>query len=78
MTPDTQLRTRLRAAVDDTTVPPGLADAALVGGRRRRRRRTAGALALATAVVVGGVLVTPMLGQPDVGPGVAAGGGSSA
>ena len=73
MTLDTQLRTRLTSAVDDTTVPPGLAGAALVGGRRRRRRRTTGALALATAAVVGGVLVTPLLGQPDVGPGVASG-----
>lgn len=73
MTLDTQLRDRLTSAVDDTTVPPGLARTALAGGRRRRRRRTSGGIALATVAVVGGVLVAPMLAQPDVGPGVASG-----
>lgn len=60
MTLDTQLRTRLTYAVDDTTVPPGLARAALTGGRRRRRRRrAAGVVALVTAAVVGGALLLP-------------------
>ena len=60
MTLDTLLRTQLTSAVEDTTVPPGLARAALAGGRRRRRRRRAGrAVALATAAVVGGALLAP-------------------
>ena len=60
MTLDTQLRTRLTTAVDDTAVPPGLAQAALSGGRRRRRRRrTVGGIALATATVVGGAMLLP-------------------
>jgi hypothetical protein len=53
MTLDTQLRTQLTSAVQDTTVPPGLARGAVSGGRRRRRRRAvAGGLALAAAAVV--------------------------
>ena len=59
MTLDTQLRTRLTTAVDDTAVPPGLALAALSGGRRRRRRRTAAGIALATVAVVGGAMLLP-------------------
>ncbi|MCY4724804.1 hypothetical protein NYO98_00820 [Nocardioides sp. STR2] len=74
MTPDTQLRMRLTAAVADTTTPPGLARAALGGGRRRRRRRTASALALATAAVIGGVLLLPDGGPTAVEGRVAAGG----
>lgn len=53
MSIDTQLRTQLTSAVEDTTVPPGLARGAMAGGRRRRRRRAvAGGLALATVAVV--------------------------
>lgn len=50
MSLDTQLPQRLRAAVDDTPVPPGLAGAVLAGGRRRRRRRAAAGVALACSV----------------------------
>lgn len=74
MTLDTQFRARLTSAVDDTTVPPGLAGAVLVGGRRRRRRRTTGGLALVTTAVVGGVMLIPMLGGSASGPGIASGG----
>ncbi|GAA1940881.1 hypothetical protein [Nocardioides hwasunensis] len=66
MTLDTQLRTQLTSAVDDTTVPPGLARTALAGGRARRRRRDLGGLALGVAAVVGGVLALP-----HVAPGTA-------
>ncbi|MDR7254890.1 hypothetical protein J2X46_003888 [Nocardioides sp. BE266] len=59
MTHDTQLRERLTAAVDGTTVPPGLSAAALSGGRARRRRRTAAGVALAVAAVVGGAMLLP-------------------
>lgn len=62
MTLDAQLRTRLTSAVDDTTVPPGLADAVLAGGRRRRRRRGAAGLALVTTAVVGGAMLLPQGG----------------
>lgn len=52
MSIDTQLRTQLTSAVEDTTIPPGLARGAVAGGRRRRRRRAVGGgLALATVVV---------------------------
>ena len=63
MTIDTRLHAQLTAAVDDTTVPPGLAQSALAGGRSRRRRRALGGLAAVTAAVVGGVLLLP-----DTGP----------
>ena len=63
MTIDTRLPAQLTAAVDDTTVPPGLAQSALAGGRSRRRRRALGGLAAVTAAVVGGVLLLP-----DTGP----------
>jgi hypothetical protein len=70
MTHDTRLRTQLASAVDDTTVPPGLARAALTGGRGRRRRRALGAVAVVSVVVVGGVLLLPRTGPsgPDVRP----------
>ncbi len=75
MTLDTQIRTQLDSAVVDTTVPPGLARAALAGGRRRRHRRAAAGLALVTAAVVAGGAVL----LPDAGPtardGQVAGGG---
>ncbi|RYC14242.1 hypothetical protein [Nocardioides zhouii] len=65
MTPDTLLRTQLSTAVQDTTVPPGLADGAVAGGRRRRRRRAvAGGLALAAVVV----LATTVVQIPGNGP----------
>ena len=63
MTLDTRLHAQLTAAVDDTTVPPGLAQAALAGGRSRRRRRALGGVAGVAAAVVGGVLLLP-----DAGP----------
>lgn len=59
MSLDTQIRTQLTSAVADTTVPPGLARAAVAGGRRRRRIRVGGGLVLATAAVVAGSLVLP-------------------
>lgn len=65
MSIDTQLRTQLTSAVDDTTVPPGLARAVLAGGRSRRRRRTAGGLALVTAVVVGAAMLMPTHDEPS-------------
>jgi hypothetical protein len=65
MTLDTTLRTQLTSAVQDTTVPPGLARAALSGGRTRRRRRALGGVAAVAAAVVGGVLLLP-----DTGPSV--------
>lgn len=68
MTLDTQLRRQLTSAVQDTTVPPGLALGVVAGGRRRRRRRAVAALALASTVVVGGALGTSMIGQPEAGP----------
>ncbi len=74
MMPASQLRSRLTSAVDDTTVPAGLAHAALAGGRSRRRRRTAGGLALATAAVVGGVLLLPHGGSTARDAQVAGGG----
>lgn len=53
MSIDAQLRTQLTSAVEDTTVPPGLARGAMTGGRRRRRSRAvAGGLALASVAVV--------------------------
>jgi hypothetical protein len=64
MSIDTQLRTQLTSAVEDTTVPPGLARGAMAGGRRRRRRRVvAGGLALAT-VVVATTVVAQLPGSP--------------
>jgi hypothetical protein len=64
MSIDTQLRTRLTSAVEDTTVPPGLARGAVAGGRRRRRRRAvAGGLALATVTVVA-TAVAQLPGSP--------------
>lgn len=68
MTLDTQIRRQLASAVEDTTVPPGLARTALSGGRRRRRRRTTGGLALLTAAVVGGAFLVPSLGAPPPQP----------
>ena len=64
MSIDTQLRTQLTYAVEDTTVPPGLARGAMAGGRRRRRRRAvAGGLAIAT-VVVAATAVAQLPGSP--------------
>ena len=57
MTLDTLLRTQLTSAVQDTTVPPGLALGAVAGGRRRRRRRAVAAVALASVAVVSGSLL---------------------
>lgn len=64
MSIDTQLRTQLTSAVEDTTVPPGLARGAMAGGRRRRRRRAvASGLALAT-VAVAATAVAQLPGSP--------------
>lgn len=71
MTTDTQLRARLTTAVVDTTVPPGLARAALAGGRRRRRRRAAAAVALTAAVVAGSALLLPGGGRSADGDRIA-------
>lgn len=65
MTLDTLLRTQLTSAVEDTTVPPGLALGAVTGGRRRRRRRAvAGGLGLVTVAV----LATTVVQLPGGGP----------
>ena len=58
MSIDTVLRTQLTSAVEDTTVPPGLARGVVARGRRRRRRRAvAGGVALASVAVVAGTLL---------------------
>lgn len=67
MTLDTLLRTQLTSAVQDTTVPPGLALGAVAGGRRRRRRRAvAGGVTLA-AVAVLAATVVPLPGGGSLG-----------
>lgn len=79
MSIDAQLRTQLTSAVEDTTVPPGLARGAMAGGRRRRRRRSravAGGLALASVAVVATAVAQlpgPLLGsEGDVASGASA------
>lgn len=75
MSIDTLLRDRLSSAVDDTPVPPCLAQDAVTGGRRRRRRRNlAGAAALAAvAVVATSVVQLPGVGSLGRGGDVASG-----
>lgn len=75
MSIDTRLRAQLTSAVDDTPVPPGLAQQAVTGGRRRRRRRNlAGAAALAAvAVVATSVVQLPGVGSLGRGGDVASG-----
>lgn len=77
MSIDAQLRRQLTSAVEDTTVPPGLARGAMIGGRRRRRGRAlASGLALASVAVVATVVVQlpgPLLGsEADVASGASA------
>ncbi|QSR29493.1 hypothetical protein CFI00_03025 [Nocardioides sp. S5] len=77
MSIDAQLRRQLTSAVEDTTVPPGLARGAIAGGRRRRRgRAVAGGLALASVAVVATAVVQlpgPLLGsEGDVASGASA------
>lgn len=58
MTIDSQIRDRLRAAVDDTTAPPAFAVSVLQRGRARRRRRYAAAgIAAVVAATAGAVLL---------------------
>ena len=60
MSQDTQIRDRLHATVDDTTVAPGFALAVLRRGRsRRRRRHAAGGIAAAVVLTVGAVVLQP-------------------
>lgn len=74
MSIDSEIRDRLHSVVDDTTTPPAFAVTVLRRGRARRRRRTAMAGVVTAAALVGGVLLTPMLGHPADRPAIAGGG----
>ena len=78
MTLDTQLHDSFTSAVDDTTVPPGLARAAMAGGRARKRRRRLAAGALAVAAIVGGGALTQLPTSPAAHEGQVADGGTEA
>ncbi|PUA82720.1 hypothetical protein [Nocardioides currus] len=56
---DTQIRDRLRGAVDDTTAPPAFAHVVLTRGRARRRRRYAAGALVAAAAIVAAATVVP-------------------